>query len=515
MADEDLSDVWSIILRECATDWRLNMTVPGLAHVAKYRALSREIRDGAARLVTPYDATIRFAPNGRSRVPVAYCGGVHFAEVRFGKGLSVIRDRATSQMFAVSHDTAEHRADWFGDGAPGWVYTVKRAYPLARLAQLLGGHASTWSERLPDLFRVAFPTDERDDEGSGWSNRVSVSLRQYSLTSATRHEHQGVIAHEQLRAREWTGEPGPLTTHHDDFISHRVVRAGHHHPNGHGFVGKFVKDHDLVMATCVNGEAQDLVLLPKRHTWCGNDHGKAGIRPPSIFECTNGEDRVHALSRALGWDSEPRVAEGPGWLVSLLLHKRGDKYPMLMPSWPVPAEDLMEMGAMAKEVREAAEKARVKPYHPIDNPRGFDIRVRARRRPRPRRAAAAVAMERMLEHDGAAINLNGSLARAARNASSSAGSDSDADCEDDVAVRAADGLPATWYEEQVEAGGANAWHYAREEARGDVAYVQPRRKRKRKPKRAHTKVVVEARRAFRQHLVALHELLESMRQGRA
>lgn len=407
MADEDLADVWSIILRECATDRRLNMTVPGLAHVAKYRALSRDIREGAARLNTPYDATIRFTPNGRSRVPVAYCGGVHFAEARFAKGLSIIRDRATSQMFAVSHDEAEHHADWLGDGAPAWVYTVKRAYPLARLAQLLGGHASTWSERLPDLFRVAFPSDESgasrasgyDDEGSRWSNRVSVSLRQYSLTSVTRHAYQGVVAHGQLRAREWDGEPGPLTTHHDDFISHRVLRAGHHPDGIHdGFFSTFVKDRDMVMATSVNGEVQDVVLLPKRHTWCGNDHSKAGIRPPSIFELTAQEDSVHALSRALGWDSEPRVAEGPGWLVSLLLHGRGDKYPMSMPSWPVPTEDLMEMGAMAKEVREAAEKARAKPYHPIDNPQGFDISVCARSRPRPKRAAAAVAMERMLEH---------------------------------------------------------------------------------------------------------------------
>jgi hypothetical protein len=397
MAEEDLSDVWSIILRECATDRRLNMTVPGLAHVAKYRALSKDIREGAARLDTPYDATIRFTPNGRSRVPVAYCGGVHFAEARFGAGLSIIRDRATSQMFAVSHDVAQYHSDWLGAGAAAWVYTVKRAYPLARLAQLLGGHASDWQKRLPDLFRVAFPADEADDQGSRWSHRVSVSLRQYSLTSATRHAYQGVVAHGQLRAREWDGEPGPLTTHHDDFISHKVLRAGHH-PDGHGYFSTFVKDRDMVMATCVNGEVQDVVLLPKRHTWCGNDHNKAGIRPPSIFEVTVQEDSVHALSRALGWDSEPRVAEGPGWLVSLLLHGRGDKYPTSMPSWPVPTEDLMEMGAMAKEAREAAEKARAKPYHPIDNPMGFDIRVCARSRPRPKRAAAAVAMERMLEH---------------------------------------------------------------------------------------------------------------------
>lgn len=399
MADEDLSDVWSIILQECATDCRRNMTVPGLAHVAKYRALSREIRDGAARLKTPYDAEIRFVPNGRARVPVAYCGGVHFAEVRFGKGLSIIRDRATSQMFAVSHDAAAIDNDFLGDGATAWVYTVKRAYPLARLTQLLGGHASTWSERLPDLFRVAFPSDAGEDSPSyRGSGRVSVSLRQYSLTSATRHAHQGVVAHGQLRAREWTGEPGPLTTHYDDFVSHKVLRAGMHADLAlsHLF-STFVKDRDFVLATCVDGEVHDMALLPKRLNWCGNDHRKAGIRPPSIFEVSCEQDCVHVLSRALGWDSAPRVAEGPGWLVSLLLHERADKYPTTMPCWPVPTEDLMEMGALAKEVRAAAEKARAQPYHPIDNPLGFDIRACARRRPRSSRAAAAVAMERMLE----------------------------------------------------------------------------------------------------------------------
>jgi hypothetical protein len=399
MADEDLGDVWAIILRECATDWRRNMTVPGLAHVAKYRELCRNIREGAARLDTPYDAQIQFESNGRSRVPVAYMGGVHFSAYRYDPGLSIIRDRATSRMFAISHDRACHYTDWRGLGEDGWVYEVKRAYPLARLAQLLSGHASDWQKRLPDLFRVAYPTDASGDEGSVWHKRVTVSLRQYSLTSATRHAYQGVVAHEQLRAREWDGEPGPLTTHHDDFISHRVLRAGRHPDGFHdGFFSTFVKDRDLVMATCVNGEVQDVVLLPKRLTWCGNDHGRAGIRLPSIFELTAQEDCVHVLSRALGWDSEPRVAEGPGWLVSLLLHGRGDKYPVSMPSWPVPTEDLVEMGAMAKEAREAAEKARAKPYHPIDNPMGFDIRVCARSRPRPKRAAATVAMERMLEH---------------------------------------------------------------------------------------------------------------------
>lgn len=522
MNHQDLSDVWSLILAECASDFRRNMTVPGLALVAKYRKLSKEIRDGAARVVTPYDATIRFAPNGRSRVPVSFCGGVHFAERRFEKGLSIIRDRATSQMFAVSHGAAVRVEDFLGNDKPGWVYTVHRMYSLARLTQLLGGHASDWQQRLPDLFRVAVPPGGSDSDGESlyWCHRTLVSLRSNSLTNGTRHAHQGIVCQGQLRSREWTGEPGPLAMHHDDFISHSVQRCA---PQGSR---SFVKSHHFVMATCLNGEVQDIALLPKRMTWCGNDHNKAGIRSPSVFDTRPEEDGVHALSRALGWDSEPRVAEGPGWLVSMLLHDRVDKWPAVMPSWPMRSEDLMEMGALAKEAREAAEKAREQPYHPIHNPMGFDIRMRARRRPRKTRAAAAVAMERMLEYDGAAINLNGSLARAARSANASVGSDSDADC-DDVAAQAAAGLPVTWYQEQVEAGGSNAWHYAREEERGDVAYVQPRRRRKRKrrsppplPMRVSTpqpkrpKPAPAPQKSLRQHLVELHELLQEIREGK-
>jgi len=397
MAEEDLTDVWSIILRECATDDRRdlrNMTVPALAHVATYRALCREVRDGAARLVTPYDATIRFAPNGLTRVPVAFCGGVHFAEHRFGPGLSIIRDRATSQMFAVSHSTAEHHSGWLGDGGVEscWVYQVNRMYPLARLAQLLGGHASVWSQRLPDLLQVALPPRESDVGGAFYA-QTRVVMRSNSLTPQ-QLLHRGVVAKNQLRAREWNGEEGSFTVHHDDFITHKVVNLWQ------GGYRSYMKDTDFVMVECVEGGRVNAVaLFPKRHNWCGNDHGKLGIRSPSVFAVSPGDDGVHGLSRAFGWDCAPRVAEGPGWLVSMFTHK-DSAFIQAMPARHVPAEDLMHLCALAREARDAEDQARAEPYHPIHNPTGFDLRVRARRRPRPKRAAAQVALERMYEQGG-------------------------------------------------------------------------------------------------------------------
>ena len=393
MADEDLTDVWSIILRECATDEKRelrNMAVPALAHVATYRTLCKEVRDGAARLVTPYDATIHFRPNGLTRVPTAFSGGVHFAEHRFGAGLSIIRDRATSQMFAASHTQAVQYDDW-GDGGPSWVYTVGRMYPLARLAQLLGGHASTWSQRLPDLMQVALPPTASDVGGTSYT-QTRVAMRSNSLTPPS-NAHQGVVAKNQLRAREWNGEAS-FTVHHDDFISHKVVSLWN------GSYRAYTKDQDFVMVECVEGgRVNGVVRFPKRHNWSGNDHSKLGIRSPSVFEVSPGDDGVHGLSRAFGWDCAPRVAEGPGWLVSMFTHRDASRI-QKMPAWHVPAEDLMELCALAQEARDAEEQARSEPYHPIHNPTGFDLRVRARRRPRPKRAAARVALERMYEQGG-------------------------------------------------------------------------------------------------------------------
>ena len=335
MANEDLSDVWSIILKECAIDDKRelrNMTVPALAHVATYRALCRSVRDGAARLVTPYDATIQFAPNGRTRVPVAFCGGVHFAEKRFDRGLSIIRDRATSQMFAVSHGEAEMRNNFLHIHTTAWVYKVRRMYPLARLAQLLSGHTSFASQRLRDLLRVALPPKSAD--GVRWRH-IGLSRKERKTPSS--HEHRGVVHKNQLRGREWNGLPGSFTLHEDDFISHKIEMFDY-----------AKKGADFVMVSCVEGGVvNDVVRMPKRHNWCGNDHGKLGIRSPSPFvPLSHDGDDVHCLSRALGWDCAPRVAEGPGWLVSFLAHG-DDAWPRAMPTSNIPMADIRHMAHLA------------------------------------------------------------------------------------------------------------------------------------------------------------------------
>ena len=43
MADVDLGDVWSILLGHCATDALGNYTVPGLALVATYRTMGKDV----------------------------------------------------------------------------------------------------------------------------------------------------------------------------------------------------------------------------------------------------------------------------------------------------------------------------------------------------------------------------------------------------------------------------------------------------------------------------------------
>ena len=461
MPIEDLSsDAWSLVLAHCAKDTLGNFTVPGLAQVATYRLLGREVVRGAAELVTPYDATIQFVANGRTRVPVSFYGGIHFAKHRFGKGFSLLRDARTGEMFAVTHE--EGVSMTVDNGRSGVGYEVKRIYPLARLAQLLGGHASEWSLTMPDLHMIGTSKSEpRVLSGHHRRPLRTASLRYGTLTSA--RGAQGVIAKNQLRSRQWKNEPGPLEVHYDDFFSHWVL---------HIEAKMYVKVDDFVMATSVNGDPYDVMLLPKKNNWAGNDHTVCGIAGPERCSVNEHEDSVHSLSRAFGWNCEPRVAQGPGWLVSMLTH--GDAgLPTSLGERPVTEDDLKNMGELAKEARWEVEHAKTLPYHAVDNPQGFDLRMRGCKRPRAKRAAAVVAKARMLEHDGAAINLNGSIARVSGSASESE-TESDGG---DVAAQGMAGGPTEWYKEQVEAGGSNSWHYEREEERGDVPYVQPRRRK--------------------------------------
>ena len=386
MDDIDCADVWSIVLEQCATDTKGSIAVPALALVSSYRPVCKDIMRGAAGVHTPYDAAITFVSNGASRVPTGFCGGVHFSDPSHCSGFAILRDAPTSQMFAVSR--GEGTWHKHTDGKWGMYYTVRRMYALARLAQLLGGHASEWSQRLPDLYAMALPFTA--------NSLGSHVVRNVALTKpvADHPAHDGpvraVVVKNQLRAREWTGEQGVLTRHDDDFITHRVARW---EPLGN------VKMPEFVMATSADHVVVEQVLLPSQFTWSGKDLTCMNFLVPPLAV----HDQVHVLSRALGWDCTPHVAEGPGWLVSMLPDEHNFPTPLTMPEMlrlRLDVDQLREFCDRSKKSRETAERAKTLPYHPIKNPRGFNPHLRRRRgrgsgRAYVPRAAALVAKERM------------------------------------------------------------------------------------------------------------------------
>lgn len=381
----DLADAWTLILDHCARDTKGQHAVPALALVSTYRAVCTEARRGAAGLVTPYDAAITFAPNGRTRVPVSFHGGVHFAEHRFCAGLSIIRDAPTGQMFAVSHSRARNTDTFTPNGKCIWEYDVHRMYPLARLAQLLGGHESNPFLRLAPL-------------GQYKSARATGCLRNVPMTKRTRNSKgnytvYGVMTKNQMRSVSWTGEPGPLEVHVEDFISQRML--------GLRNAGCSYKHGDYILSvteTCHKRgvDAVEIVALSQYWSWYGPDCDVLTKNPGE-----EDEDNwlIHVLSRALGFHCEPRVAEGPGWLVSLLTH--GDPELSTKLSRHLSDDKISEMGDLARRARCEAEMAKARPYHPIGNPTGYHPTKQRGMAQRAKRSAAVVAQERMLHSEAA------------------------------------------------------------------------------------------------------------------
>ena len=380
----DLADAWALIFDHCARDTKGKHAVPALALVATYRAVCSEARRGAAGVVTPFDAVISFGTNGRTRVPVSFYGGVHFAEHRYWAGLSIIRDAPTGQMFAVTHSPARDTDAYTPNGKRIQEYEVHRMYPLARLAQLLGGHESNPFLRLAPLgqyMNKAHPF---------WGFR-NVPMAKGTDGNKGHGNVYGVMTKNQLRSTEWSGTPGPLTVHVQDFISQRMVRTGR--------VGHSASHGDYIMSvteTCHKRgvDAVEIVALSQYWSWYGADC--------DVLTNDNAEADdlgVHVLSRALGFHCEPRVAEGPGWLVSLLTH--GDPELSTKLDAHIPDEDIAEMGDLARRARRKAEMARAQPYHPIHNPTGYHPTERRGMAQRAKRSAAVVAQERMLQSEAA------------------------------------------------------------------------------------------------------------------
>jgi len=380
----DLADAWTLILDHCARDTKGKHAVPALALVATYRAVCSEARRGAAGVVTPFDAVISFAPNGRTRVPVSFYGGVHFAQHRYWAGLSIIRDAPTGQMFAVSHSRARDTDAYTPNGKRIEEYEVYRMYPLARLAQLLGGHESNPFLRLAPLgqyMNKAHPF---------WGFR-NVPMAKGTDGNKGHSDVYGVMTKNQLRSTEWSGTPGPLEVHVQDFIAQRMVRTGR--------VGHSVSHGDYVMSvteTCHKRgvDRVEIVALSQYWSWYGPD---CDVLTNDNVES---DDRgVHVLNRALGFHCEPRVAEGPGWLVSLLTH--GDPELSTKLDAHITDEDIAEMGDLARRARREAEMARARPYHPIHNPTGYHPTKQRGMAHRAKRSAAVVAQERMLQSEAA------------------------------------------------------------------------------------------------------------------
>lgn len=428
------SDVWSLVLQHSATDRFGNMTVPGLALVAYNRSLSSDFKVGCASIISPYDAEITFAPNGASRVPTHFKGGLHFSDFQFAAGLAIIRDRATGQMFAVSHSSGrldDSNLDQFPKQT--CTYYVRRIYPLARLAQLLGGHTSEWSQRLPHLHSVSFHAVHRQPD-----SQVTIP-RNATVTSEEKHVYMGIVAKNQIRGREWTGEAGQLAVHLDDFISHRVVW---------GTVNSKIKRKrttDFVLASSRNGVVKRVMVLNNHETWYTVDSIPGGLNCP--------ETGPHALSLALGWYCDPLVANGPGWVVSLLSHGKLE-HPNVLEAGST-ERDLMMMATLAMKAQTRAENKRAQVYHPTKNPNGFDPSVRFGARTHGPRAAKQVAKERILQCAASGINITGSFA--------ATGTD-----------QGTEGGPPTLYQDQMEAGGPGPSQDERDDLRGDADYVYTR-----------------------------------------
>tara|TARA_Y100000768_G_scaffold304109_2_gene238033 strand:- start:890 stop:2242 length:1353 start_codon:yes stop_codon:yes gene_type:complete len=375
----DYADAWTLIFDSFAKDKHGFYAVPALALISAYRAVCTEARRGAAGLVTPYDATIFFKANGRTRVPVRFEGGVHFAQFMCYPGLSIIRDRPTGQMFAVYHDGFNETERRTHKGKSIYSANVRRVYPLARLAQLLSEHESHEGLRLGSL--------------QPFLDRNRLGLRNVpTIRNATVFSEASVFAvtaKNQMRGFSWTGEPGPLTVHTEDSISQRVIPHGVHH---------FTNPGDLVLTvteTNTFGKAKPtwhLMPLSGRECWYGEDHAVLHTMDDTFDWNLL---RVHPLARALGHFCDACVAEGPGWLVSLFAHGSPHFPVRVVPG--IDTEDLRTMGHLARLRRSRAEEAKTRPFHPIDNPSGYHPTEKRGLHHRAKRSAAVVAQERMLQ----------------------------------------------------------------------------------------------------------------------
>ena len=461
-ADGACPDVWcKILYKGFALDKYGNFTVPSLSYMSRLRAVCVGLREANRLLETPYDALVDYQ-DSRKVVPIRFSGGMHFGPSQHYQPLSIIRDKVTGQMFAVTRVR-----DLVTKG--GVLYCcVDRTYSLARLAELLNGHSPDWSARLPDLHEMAY--------------RRGAGIFAYRVKHATIFERKsilGAVTKNQLVAKEHKGGPAAGTNYHlDDCISHKMFEWRRPTPPP-PFLGAQVararmehyKHHELVLITSVDGQPVRAHELSWGVAWVGTIGTVLEMydfdRP---LDTDDGEpvfvDYVHVLSKALGWDCAPEIVKGLGGLASLLAHGMG-------PSMPKSLDDAGLAYGIARVVTERLEKMaeRAREHRAQEEAENTHFQAQMEKlspgapKKRERRGAATAAEQALAASAMDAVNLDGSVRK---------GFALQWPRRDRVAARRSN---ESAIREQKKAGGAEEWHRKREQDCGDGAW-EPGKKRK-------------------------------------
>ncbi len=346
-------DMRQVILRSALEDTHGNITVPGLVLGTALRRVSKAVAAQLVAVKTPYDAEVTYEGNW----PVHFVGGHNFGEGgppgdAWG-GFYVVRDPRSGHVFACTVKYA------IGGGGPcarsvrSDALEVDRLWPLWRLAQLVNGHCTDFSKRLPDLVAVA----GNEERLVAKHEILGPNLRDFGWDVIRKHNQLETISHNGLDA--------PPCTHSDDFISH-VVRK-----RGWGIY--LVKHPELVLCTTLD-YGYDLFALTSV-----SDAPADVNAPRSTFAH---DERVPPLGVALGWYDHGEVVQATGWMTSLYCHGR-EGVPTHY-TRALPEQLLRRMGVLAER---RAEKLRMEAARAARAARGGG---KKRKRPRDDGPAARV-----------------------------------------------------------------------------------------------------------------------------
>jgi len=471
-APDVAADVWKELMdREIGLDAHGNYTVPGLARCAKLRLVCVNLREANRQLRTPYDARVVYSDDLKV-VPIRFSGGMHFGSNHSELvALSIVRDRDNGQMFAVtSHYAGRDSA------AVHWCEVV-RTYSLGRLAELLNGHSPDWGARLPDVHELAY----RKTGGSLYGFRVKQP------TIFESGVNRGIVTKNQLVAKEYMGTPAAgVELHYDDCISNQILewrRPMPPPPPWGGVVARpapeYYKQHDLVLLTSKDGAPVKLRALDWRCARIGvvgTVLDRYDFHRPMVVDTAAGDseitmsvyaNRVHVLSKALGWDCAPEIVKELAGLASLLSHGKAASLPTAFDSlqlhyhygqphrWPAVTLKLEEMAEAARALRKEEEAERTHLQAQMEK-----LSPSAGKR-RERRGAAAAAERALAAASMGSVNVDGSVDPKKFKLQCS---------RSDRALQT-DANPEVLLEQE-EAGGSDNWHYA-QQARRDAEWAPP------------------------------------------